>query len=90
MSGSDCAGKASVFTSNKKEIKRANDIPEVCKANQFSESRDRNFETIHVFFISILFFNLRLEYAKVFHKFSIKICLKYAYLRILKRANFMI
>ena len=76
MSGSDCAGNASVFTNNKKEIKGANDIPEVCKAHQFSESRDHNFETIHVFFISILFFNLRLECAKVFHKSSPKICLK--------------
>ena len=32
--------------------------------------------------------NLRLEYASVFHKSSLKICLKYAYLRTLKRGNF--
>ena len=42
------------------------------------------------FFISIVFFNLRLEYPSVFHKSSLKICLKYGYLRTFKRANFMI
>ena len=44
------------------------------------------------FFISlaIVFFNLRFEYAYVFHKSSLTICLKYAYLGTFKRANFMI
>ena len=40
----------------------------------------RTFGQIHVFFISMVFFNLRLEYAYVFHKSSLKICLKYAYI----------
>ena len=38
----------------------------------------------------MVFFNLRLEYAKVFHKSSLEICLKYAYLKTFKRTNFMI
>ena len=44
----------------------------------------------HVFFISIVFFNARLEYASVFHKSSLKICLKYACLGTFKGANFII
>ena len=43
-----------------------------------------------LFFIGIVFFNLRLEYAYVFHKSSLKICLKYAYFKTFKRANFMV
>ena len=42
------------------------------------------------FFYKHSVFNLRLEHALVFHKFSLKICLRYVYLRTLKRANFMI
>ena len=42
---------------------------------------------VYVFFISIVFFNLRLDYPEVFYKSSLKICLKYAYLRPFKRAN---
>ena len=46
---------------------------------------------LHVFFfISIVFSNARLEYASVFHKSSLKICLKYAYPRTFKGANFII
>ena len=44
----------------------------------------------HVFFISIVFFNLRLEYALVFHKSSLKICLKYAYIKTFIGQNVMI
>ena len=45
---------------------------------------------IHLIAYMIVFFNLRLECAYVFHKSSLKICLKYAYLRTFKRENFMI
>ena len=44
----------------------------------------------YMFFVSIVYFNLRLEYAQVFHKTSLKICLKYAYLGTFKRPNFTI
>ena len=42
------------------------------------------------FLISIMFLNLLFEYASVFHKSSLTICIKHAYLRSFKRANFMI
>ena len=35
----------------------------------------------------MVFFNLRLEYALVFHKYSLKISLEYAYLRTFKRTT---
>ena len=50
-----------------------------------------NYLLLHVVFvISTVFFDLRLEYAYVFLKSSLKICLKYADLRTLERENFMI
>ena len=42
---------------------------------------------LHVFlFVSRVFFNLKLECAKVFHKSSLKICLEYTYIRSPKKA----
>ena len=51
---------------------------------KIGKNLNMNIHVIHVFFINIVLFNLRLEYASVFHKSSLKICLRYAYLRTLK------